>query len=217
MPGFAPFGITLFGDNNLWVSYAMQDAAKHDPVHQVGAGYVDIFTTNGVFVQRFATGGKLNAPWGMGVYAIGLRPLGRRLLDWEFRRRKYQCVRWVRRRELASLPTKMASRLISMGSGRWYSVADPTKPVPHHCTSPQARIWRPKGAPASFRFQRRSPAVAGLAWGLISDAARAIVGDRALDLSDTQGRIGRTGLRLAVSLQNVVEVIASRDTFTNNK
>jgi hypothetical protein len=59
--------------------------------------------------------------------------------------------------------------------------------------------------------------VAGLAWGLISDAARAIVGGRALDLSDTQGRIGRTGLRLAVSLQNVVEVIASRDTFTNNK
>jgi uncharacterized protein (TIGR03118 family) len=36
IPGFAPFGITLFG-NNLWVSYAMQDAAKHDPVHQAGA------------------------------------------------------------------------------------------------------------------------------------------------------------------------------------
>ncbi len=64
MPGFAPFGITLFG-SNLWVSYAMQDTAKHDPVHQVGAGYIDIFTTDGAFVQRFATGGKLNAPWGM--------------------------------------------------------------------------------------------------------------------------------------------------------
>ena len=76
MPGFAPFGITLFGDNNLWVSYAMQDAAKHDPVHQVGAGYVDIFTTDGVFVQRFATGGKLNAPWGMVSTPSDFGPLG---------------------------------------------------------------------------------------------------------------------------------------------
>src|SRR6202035_4100704 len=36
--GFAPFGIRLFGTSNLWVSYAMQDAAKHDPIHQAGAG-----------------------------------------------------------------------------------------------------------------------------------------------------------------------------------
>src|SRR6202158_6425533 len=63
--GYAPFGITLFGTSSLWVSYAMQDAAKHDPVHQAGAGYIDIFTTDGVFVKRFATGGNLNAPWGM--------------------------------------------------------------------------------------------------------------------------------------------------------
>ncbi len=73
--GFAPFGVTLFGDN-LWVSYAMQDAAKHDPVHQVGAGYIDIFTTEGVFVQRFATGGNLNAPWGMVLTPGSFGPLG---------------------------------------------------------------------------------------------------------------------------------------------
>lgn len=72
--GFAPFGITLFG-SNLWVSYAMQDAAKHDPVHQAGAGYIDIFTTDGVFVQRFATGGNLNAPWGMVLTPANFGPL----------------------------------------------------------------------------------------------------------------------------------------------
>ena len=75
--GFAPFGITLFGTSNLWVTYAMQDAAKHDPVHQVGAGYIDIFTTDGVFVERFATGGNLNAPWGMVLHAVDLRSVGR--------------------------------------------------------------------------------------------------------------------------------------------
>ncbi len=74
--GFAPFGITLFGTSNLWVSYAMQDAAKHDPVHQAGAGYIDIFTTDGVFVERFATGGNLNAPWGMVLTPASFGPLG---------------------------------------------------------------------------------------------------------------------------------------------
>jgi uncharacterized protein (TIGR03118 family) len=64
LAGYGPFGITLFG-TNLWVSYALQDAAKHDPIHQAGAGYIDIFTTDGVFQERFATGGNLNAPWGM--------------------------------------------------------------------------------------------------------------------------------------------------------
>jgi uncharacterized protein (TIGR03118 family) len=76
VPGFAPFGITLFGTSNLWVSYAMQDAARHDPVHEVGAGYIDIFTTDGVFVERFATGGKLNAPWGMVLTPSNFGPLG---------------------------------------------------------------------------------------------------------------------------------------------
>ena len=74
LPGFAPFGITLFG-SNLWVSYGMQNAAKNDAVHQAGAGYIDIFTTEGVFVQRFATGGNLNAPWGMALTPSNFGPL----------------------------------------------------------------------------------------------------------------------------------------------
>jgi uncharacterized protein (TIGR03118 family) len=74
--GFAPFGITLFGSSNLWITYAMQDAARHDPVHQVGAGYIDIFSTEGVFEARFATGGKLNAPWGMVLTPQSFGPLG---------------------------------------------------------------------------------------------------------------------------------------------
>jgi len=76
MQGFAPFGITLFDNIYLWVTYAMQDGPKHDPVHQLGAGYVDIFTTDGNFVERFATGGKLNAPWGMVLTPSTFGPLG---------------------------------------------------------------------------------------------------------------------------------------------
>jgi uncharacterized protein (TIGR03118 family) len=76
LAGYAPFGITLFGTSNLWVSYALQDAKMHDPVHMAGAGYIDIFTTDGVFVERFATGGNLNAPWGMVLTPPSFGPMG---------------------------------------------------------------------------------------------------------------------------------------------
>ena len=62
--GYAPFGIAnVLG--NLFVTYAMQDAAKHDPVHGAHLGFVDVFDTNGNLIQRFATKGKLDAPWGV--------------------------------------------------------------------------------------------------------------------------------------------------------
>ncbi|OUL95285.1 TIGR03118 family protein [Paraburkholderia hospita] len=62
--GFAPFGIQLIG-SNLFVTYAMQDAAKHDDVAGAGQGMVDIFDTAGNLKQHFATGAPLNAPWGI--------------------------------------------------------------------------------------------------------------------------------------------------------
>jgi uncharacterized protein (TIGR03118 family) len=60
--GYAPFGIQSL-DGNIWVTWAKQDAAKHDPVEGQGLGFVDIFDTNGKLLRRFAGGGVLNAPW----------------------------------------------------------------------------------------------------------------------------------------------------------
>ena len=63
--GFAPHGIHVVG-NQIYVAYAMQDAAKHDAQPGAGLGQVDIFDMNGNFVSTFvAAGGKLNAPWGV--------------------------------------------------------------------------------------------------------------------------------------------------------
>ncbi len=62
--GFAPHGIHVIG-NQIYVAYAMQDAAKHDAKPGVGLGQVDIFDINGNFVKTFASGGMLNAPWGV--------------------------------------------------------------------------------------------------------------------------------------------------------
>jgi uncharacterized protein (TIGR03118 family) len=62
--GFAPFGIANVR-GNLVVTYAKQDDAKHDDVAGAGNGFVDIFDTNGNLIQRFASQGKLNSPWGI--------------------------------------------------------------------------------------------------------------------------------------------------------
>jgi uncharacterized protein (TIGR03118 family) len=62
--GFAPFGIQNI-DNNLFVTYAQQDATKKDVVSGDGLGYVNVFSTDGVLIRRFASGGVLNAPWGV--------------------------------------------------------------------------------------------------------------------------------------------------------
>jgi uncharacterized protein (TIGR03118 family) len=62
--GFAPHGIHII-DNQVYVAYAMQDSAKHDPTPGAGAGVVDVFDENGNFVKAFTSGGKLNAPWGV--------------------------------------------------------------------------------------------------------------------------------------------------------
>jgi uncharacterized protein (TIGR03118 family) len=62
--GFAPFGISnIHGD--LFVTYAMQNASKHDDVGGKGNGFVDIFDTDGHLLHRFATRGHLNSPWGL--------------------------------------------------------------------------------------------------------------------------------------------------------
>src|SRR5205814_4804694 len=62
--GYAPFGIENI-DGDLFVTYALQNAAKHDDVRGPGNGFVDVFDTDGILLRRFASRGPLNSPWGM--------------------------------------------------------------------------------------------------------------------------------------------------------
>ena len=73
--GFVPFGISAVG-NQLYVTYAMQDTAKHDEVPGAGLGYVDVFDFSGNFVSRFASAGALNAPWGIALAPSGFGSIG---------------------------------------------------------------------------------------------------------------------------------------------
>jgi uncharacterized protein (TIGR03118 family) len=64
--GFAPFNIQAIGDR-IYVAYAKQAASGPDEVKGAGLGIIDVFNTSGVLIKQLATGGALNAPWGMAV------------------------------------------------------------------------------------------------------------------------------------------------------
>lgn len=64
--GFAPFGIQNIG-GIIYVTYAKQDADKHDDVAGVGNGFVNAFTTDGTLIRRVASGETLNSPWGLAM------------------------------------------------------------------------------------------------------------------------------------------------------
>src|SRR3989442_838146 len=66
--GYAPFNIvpvTVNGTNKLFVTYAVQNAEKHDDVAGERHGLGDTFDPSGAMPARFAQHGQLNSPWGV--------------------------------------------------------------------------------------------------------------------------------------------------------
>lgn len=64
--GFAPFNVQGV-NGNLYVTYAKQDASKHDDFDFPGFGFVDKFSPQGKLLQRLTHGPWLNAPWGVAL------------------------------------------------------------------------------------------------------------------------------------------------------
>src|SRR5262249_18316269 len=69
---------------DLYVTYAMQDAAKHDDVAGPGNGFIDVFDTNGVMVKRLVSNGVLNSPWGLALAPANFGPFANELLIGNF-------------------------------------------------------------------------------------------------------------------------------------
>ena len=74
-PSYAPFNIALIG-SELFVTFAVQDAAMHDDVAGQGHGIVDRFDLDGQIPRRFADHGQLNSPWGMAIAPANFGDLG---------------------------------------------------------------------------------------------------------------------------------------------
>lgn len=81
--GYAPFGIQAIG-GNVFVTYAMQVAGSNDEAHGQGLGVVDVYDPNGVFLDRVATHGNLNAPWGIVMTPAGFGQFSNSLLVGNF-------------------------------------------------------------------------------------------------------------------------------------
>jgi uncharacterized protein (TIGR03118 family) len=81
--GYAPFDIQNLG-GTLYVTYALQDAAKHDDVPGLGNGFVDKFDLQGNFLARVASNGPLDSPWGLALAPLGWGDVGGDLLVGNF-------------------------------------------------------------------------------------------------------------------------------------
>ena len=68
--GFAPFGIQNI-NGTLYVTYALQDEDAEDDVPGPGNGFVDAYDLEGNFIQRVASAGELNSPWGLALAPEG--------------------------------------------------------------------------------------------------------------------------------------------------
>lgn len=84
VPSYSPFNIVIIG-NLVYVIYAKNNGLLQTGVSYIltpdsptaqplvptnlelgaGKGYVNVFSLSGTFIKRFASGGYLNAPWGM--------------------------------------------------------------------------------------------------------------------------------------------------------
>ena len=79
--GFAPFNAQVL-DGHLFVTFAKQDAFKHDDVAGAGNGFVDEFDLDGKLIARVASNGPLNSPWGLAIAPTGFWQICRRLCWW---------------------------------------------------------------------------------------------------------------------------------------
>jgi uncharacterized protein (TIGR03118 family) len=68
--GYAPFNVAVLG-SRVFVTYALVNPATGDDVSGRGHGFVDVYSTGGRLLDRFARRGVLNSPWGLAVAPAG--------------------------------------------------------------------------------------------------------------------------------------------------
>jgi uncharacterized protein (TIGR03118 family) len=77
--GYAPFNVQVL-NGKVFVSYALQDAAKHDDVAGAHHGFVDVFNLDGTpgfprGAVRLISRGALDSPWGLAIAPTGFAGL----------------------------------------------------------------------------------------------------------------------------------------------
>jgi uncharacterized protein (TIGR03118 family) len=86
--GYAPFDVQELG-GKIYVTYALQNADKHDDVAGQGHGFVDVFNLDGTpglakGQVRLISRGQLDSPWGVAIAPKGFGSIGGDLLVGNF-------------------------------------------------------------------------------------------------------------------------------------
>jgi hypothetical protein len=86
--GYAPFNVQVL-NGKVYVTYALQNAAKHDDVAGAGHGFVDVFNLDGTpglagNNVRLISRGHLNSPWGLAIAPASFGDLAGALLVGNF-------------------------------------------------------------------------------------------------------------------------------------
>ncbi|HWD99888.1 MAG TPA: TIGR03118 family protein [Bryobacteraceae bacterium] len=81
--GFAPFNVQIM-NGGVYVTFAKQDAQKHDDVAGAGNGYVALFDMSGNLISNLIAQGSLNSPWGMAIAPASFGPFAGALLVGNF-------------------------------------------------------------------------------------------------------------------------------------
>ena len=91
--GYAPFNIVAIGSGSpsglasaakFVVTYAVQNAAKHDDVAGMSHGIVNTFDLSGESLHRLIQHGQLNSPWGVALAPPNFGALSNQLLIGNF-------------------------------------------------------------------------------------------------------------------------------------
>ena len=77
--GYSPFNIQTI-DGMLYVTYAKKNAAGEEETGN-GKGFINVFNADGSLVKRFASQGKLDAPWGIVEAPTGFWGAGSQLTN----------------------------------------------------------------------------------------------------------------------------------------
>ncbi len=80
---YAPFNVQVL-NGKLFVTFAVQNGAKHDDVAGAGHGFVDEFNLDGSGMTRIASHGVLNSPWGLDIAPASFGSLAGDLLVGNF-------------------------------------------------------------------------------------------------------------------------------------
>jgi uncharacterized protein (TIGR03118 family) len=112
--GYGPFNIQNIG-GKLYVAYAKQGPGGKFDLSGAGNGYVDVFDLTGTLIQRIASQGPLNSPWGVAIAPASWGAFGGALLVGNFGDGKINAFDLTKGTALGTLQDASGKPIVNIG------------------------------------------------------------------------------------------------------